>query len=109
MLKQRTQQRQRTPKVSVDDAYKLAQSFGLDLNTVPISVWRYALEVEFEHGPKFGPRFDVTHYQLIPTAQIALAHLEEFPDYYQRLYQLEREAINYWNKRVKPPIFKGKY
>ena len=92
------------PKVSLVDARRLAEMFNLNLNVVPLEVWRYALEVEFEHGPKFGRQLDVTHYRLIPTAQIALAHLEEFPDYYQRLYRLEKDAETYWLRRSKPSI-----
>jgi hypothetical protein len=30
------------------------------------------------------------------TGKIALAHLTEFPDYYQRLAKMEAEAQAYW-------------
>ena len=30
------------------------------------------------------------------TGKIALAHLNEFPDYYQRLARMEEEARAYW-------------
>jgi hypothetical protein len=30
------------------------------------------------------------------TGKIALAHMKEFPDYYTRLEQMEREAEQYW-------------
>jgi hypothetical protein len=49
------------------------------------------LEVELEHGQR-GPRTDVTHDDPILTAKIALAHLNEFPDYYTRLDKMGEEA-----------------
>jgi hypothetical protein len=33
------------------------------------------------------------------TGKIALAHLREFPDYYQRLDKLESAAEKYWENR----------
>jgi hypothetical protein len=32
------------------------------------------------------------------TGKIALAHLNEFPDYYTRLAKMEAEADTYWDK-----------
>jgi hypothetical protein len=36
------------------------------------------------------------------TGKIALAHLNEFPDYYTRLEKMEHEADEYWAKHGKP-------
>lgn len=47
------------------------------------------MNVELEHG-KIDPRTDVTHDDAIMTGKIALAHLYERPDYYQRLAWAER-------------------
>jgi hypothetical protein len=33
------------------------------------------------------------------TAKIALAHLNEFPDYYTRLERMEKDAESYWRNR----------
>jgi Protein of unknown function (DUF5661) len=52
---------------------------------------RDGMNVELEHGTRF-PDLDVTNDDPIVTAKIALAHLREFPDYYQRLAIMEREA-----------------
>ena len=38
------------------------------------------------------PKTDVTHDDPITTGKIALAHLNEFPDYYTRLAKMEKEA-----------------
>ena len=54
--------------------------------------------VELEHG-LHDPATNVTDDDLLLTAKIALAHLNEFPDYYDRLEKMEREAEAYWAKR----------
>ncbi len=49
------------------------------------------LDVEREHG-LISPDTNVTDDDPIMTAKIALAHLNEIPDYYTRLDLMEREA-----------------
>jgi hypothetical protein len=49
------------------------------------------MNVELEHGTRF-PDLDVTSDDPVLTVKIALAHLREFPDYYQRLEEMEREG-----------------
>jgi hypothetical protein len=49
------------------------------------------LDVELEHGLR-APSTDVTGDDPILTGKIALAHLNEFADYYTRLEKMEREA-----------------
>ena len=38
------------------------------------------------------PQTDVTGDDPVTTGKIALAHMKEFPDYYERLQQMEQEA-----------------
>ena len=52
---------------------------------------RKGMNVELEHGTRF-PDLDVTGDDPVMTAKIALAHLREFPDYYDRLEVMEREG-----------------
>lgn len=91
--------------ISIDDANYLANVFNLNLDIVPLKIWKYGLEVELEHGSKFGAITNVTNNDLYKTAQIALAHLMEYPDYYQRLYKMEIQAEKYWSKKRKFDIF----
>jgi Protein of unknown function (DUF5661) len=49
------------------------------------------MDVELEHGTA-DPQTNVTGDDLIMTAKIARAHLNEFPDYYTRLAKMEAEA-----------------
>jgi hypothetical protein len=46
----------------------------------------------------------VTDDDEILTGKIALAHLNEFPDYYERLEKMEKEAEEYWKKKASIPI-----
>jgi hypothetical protein len=63
------------------------------VGSAPFAVeeFRAGMNVELEHG-RADPRTDVTHDDPITTARIALAHLNEFPDYYTRLNRMEQEA-----------------
>jgi hypothetical protein len=49
------------------------------------------MDVEYEHG-SHDPQTDVTGDDPILTGKIALAHMKEFPDYYERLARMESEA-----------------
>ena len=56
------------------------------------------MDVELEHGSQ-DPQTDVTGDDPIVTGKIALAHMKEFPDYYERLAHMEREAEAEWSER----------
>ena len=56
------------------------------------------MDVELEHG-KIDPNTNVTNDDPLTTAKIALAHLNEFPDYYTRLEKMEIEADAYWKQK----------
>ena len=49
------------------------------------------LDVELEHG-KVDPHTNVANDDPVMTGKIALAHLNEFPDYYTRLDKMEKET-----------------
>src|SRR5213078_2561300 len=59
---------------------------------------RAGMDVEFEHG-SHDPQTDVTGDDPIVTGKIALAHMKEFPDYYERLERMEREADREWAEK----------
>jgi hypothetical protein len=56
-----------------------------------VEQFRRGMEVELEHGVR-GLLTNVTDDDPVVTGKIALAHLNEFPDYYTRLERLEEEA-----------------
>jgi len=83
---------------SADEAQQLGRQIGVDWKRIPLEEFRRGLSVELEHGAH-DPQTNVTNDDEITTAKIALAHLKEFPDYYTRLAQMEREADAYWASR----------
>jgi hypothetical protein len=75
------------------EARQYGEEIGIDWTTSPFDVdqFRRGMNVELEHGAR-DLRTNVTDDDAHVTAKIALAHLHEFPDYYTRLEQMEKEA-----------------
>jgi len=80
-----------------EDAKKVGETLGVDWSKFEIEQFRMGLDVELEHGIR-NEHTDVTHDDEIITGKIALAHLNEFPDYYSRLKKMEDEAKEFYNK-----------
>jgi hypothetical protein len=82
---------------TLEDAAKAIGSVGVDISKERFLLEdvRRGMDVELEHGSRI-PDLDVTGNDPVVTAKIALAHLREFPDYYDRLATMEREAEAAW-------------
>jgi len=80
---------------SADDAEKIGGQLGIDWSKFDVEQFRAGMDVELEHG-KIDPHTNVTNDDPLITGKIALAHLKEFPDYYERLDVMEEEAEKYW-------------
>ena len=78
---------------SAEQAKSIGAQIGIDWEHAPFDVeqFRAGMDVELEHGA-IAPTTDVTGNDPILTGKIALAHLNEFPDYYTRLKAMEEEA-----------------
>jgi len=78
---------------SGDDARRVGAEIGIDWGAAPFDVeqFRKGMEVELEHG-LHDPATNVTSDDPVVTGKIALAHLNEFPDYYTRLERMEEQA-----------------
>jgi len=76
-----------------DEARQVGTEIGIDWASAPFDVeqFRMGLDVELEHG-LHDPATNVTSNDPVVTGKIALAHLNEFPDYYTRLAKMEDEA-----------------
>ncbi len=87
---------------SMEEAREIASSLNIDFSKEKFDLKQYwmGINVELEHGTKF-PETNVTNNDPLLTGKIALAHLLEFPDYYDRLKKLELEATAYWSKANK--------
>jgi len=77
------------------EAKKIGETLGIDWSKFDVEQYRMGLDVELEHGTR-DPETSVTGDDPILTGKIALAHLNEFPDYYSRLEKLEKEADGFW-------------
>jgi len=82
-----------SPTFSADDARRVGEQIGIDWSSAPFDVeqFRMGMDVELEHGTH-DPRTNVTDDDAVTTGKIALAHLNEFPDYYTRLEAMEEQA-----------------
>ena len=74
-----------------DEAKSIGESLGIDWSKFDVEQYRMGLDVELEHGLT-DPHTNVTNDDPIITGKIALAHLNEFADYYTRLEKMEKEA-----------------
>jgi len=72
-------------------AREIGDGLGIDWSRFDVEQFRMGLDIELEHGLN-DPATDVTGNDPILTGKIALAHLNEFADYYTRLDKMEREA-----------------
>ena len=84
---------------SESEARDAGSAIGIDWESAPFDVeqFRRGMQVELEHGRR-DPATNVTDDDPGTTAKIALPHLKELPDYYDRLAVMEGEE----QERAKP-------
>ena len=78
-------------RFTTEEAKRIGESLGIDWSKYNVEQYRMGLDVELEHG-LVDTHTNVTNDDPIMTGKIALAHLNEFPDYYTRLDKMEKEA-----------------
>jgi hypothetical protein len=78
-------------RTSIEEAKRVGDTIGVDWDRFDLEQFRAGMDVEYEHG-SHDPQTDVTQDDPIVTGKIALAHMKEFPDYYERLERMEAEA-----------------
>jgi len=84
-------------KFTAEKAKQVGESIGIKWDKFDIEQFRMGMDVELEHGT-IDPNTNVTNDDPVITGKIALAHLNEFPDYYTRLDKMEEEADKFWGK-----------
>jgi hypothetical protein len=72
-------------------AKTIGEKLGIDWSKYDVEQFRMGMDVELEHGT-VDPHTNVTNDDPTMTGKIALAHLNEIPDYYTRLDKMEKEA-----------------
>lgn len=80
-----------------EEAKKIGETLNIQWNTFSVEQFKEGMNVELEHGLR-DPETNVTNNDPVLTGKIALAHLKEFPDYYERLEKMEKEAHEFWGK-----------
>jgi hypothetical protein len=77
-----------TKQFSFDESKKIGEKLGLTWDKFDVNQFQRGLNVELEHG-LINPATNITNDDPILTGKIALAHLNELPDYYDRLEKME--------------------
>jgi len=82
-------------KFTAEQAKAVGAQLGVDWSKFDVEQFRRGMDVELEHGTS-SPATNITNDDPVMTGKIALAHLNEYPDYYTRLDELEKAADAYW-------------
>jgi hypothetical protein len=82
-------------RTTPEEAREIGDQIGVDWDRFDLEQFRAGMDVEYEHG-SHDPQTDVTGDDPVMTGKIALAHLKEFPDYYDRLELMEQQAERAW-------------
>ena len=69
------------------DIINVANELNIDFTKFPLSDFITGINIELEHG-LIDPKTNITNNDLLTTAKIALAHLNEYPNYYNKAYGL---------------------
>ncbi len=82
---------------TAEEAKAIGEKLGLKWDKFDVDQFRRDMNVELEHGTR-DSLTNVTNDDPLMIGKIALAHLNEFSDYYDRLEKMEREAEEFWEK-----------
>jgi len=81
---------------TLEEAKEIAEKLGVTWKEFDINQFRMGMNVELEHGSATSEITNVTKDDPLLTGKIALAHLIEIPDYYDRLEEMEEEGEEFW-------------
>lgn len=82
---------------TAEKAKEIGEKLGIKWDKFDVEQFRRGMDVELEHGTE-NSLTNVSNDDPLITGKIALAHLNEFPDYYTRLDKMEEEAHVFWGK-----------
>lgn len=78
-------------KFTAEEAKEIGEKIGITWDKFDVEQFRMGMDVELEHGT-VDSNTNVTDDDPVITGKIALAHLNELPDYYDRLDKMEEEG-----------------
>ncbi|MEK7633896.1 MAG: DUF5661 family protein [Patescibacteria group bacterium] len=76
---------------TAEESKNIGEQLGIDWSKFDVEQFQMGMDVELEHGT-VDPVTNVTNDNSLVTGKIALAHLNELPDYYTRLKKMEVEG-----------------
>ena len=76
---------------TAEEAKKAGDRLGIRWDKFDVDQFRRGMDVELEHG-LCDPSTNVSNDDPMITGKIALAHLNEISDYYDRLEKMEEDA-----------------
>tara|TARA_Y100000310_G_scaffold315536_1_gene366206 strand:+ start:503 stop:775 length:273 start_codon:yes stop_codon:yes gene_type:complete len=76
---------------TLEEAKKIGEELGIRWDKFDVDQFKKGIDVELEHGT-FNSNTNVTEDDSLITGKIALAHLNELPDYYDRLEKMEEQG-----------------
>lgn len=93
----------RKKHITIKEATGIGEKLGIRWDTFDVGQFRKGMMVELEHGFR-DPATNVTNDNLLITGKIALAHLNELPDYYDRLAKMENKKAPKNKSKAKKKI-----
>ena len=82
-------------RFTIAETLEIAKKLDIQWDQFGPEQFQTGLNVELEHGLE-NEHTNVTNDDAVLTGKIALAHLNEIPDYYDWLIKMEEEAKAYW-------------
>ena len=73
---------------NINDVYLVADKLGIKFDKFTPEEFLAGINIESEHGT-ISPQTNITNDDLYLTSKIALAHLNEHPNYYNKNYGLK--------------------
>jgi len=77
--------------ITIKEARLTGERLGIKWDKFDVAQFKIGMEVELEHGT-IKTLTNISNDYLLTTGKIALAHLNEIPDYFTRLLKMEKEA-----------------
>ena len=74
---------------NINDAIYASKILNIPFDNFTIEEFLEGINIEAEHG-SINPSTNVTNDDLLTTSKIALAHLNEYPNYYNKEYGLKK-------------------
>ena len=85
-------------KFTNEEAKEIGDQLGIKWDKWDVDQFRRGMDVELEHGT-VDENTNVSDDNPLITGKIALAHLNEIQDYYDRLEKMEEEGEAYWGSK----------